>query len=125
MIVGIGCDIVSHHRIAKLLQRFGDRFAEKILAPSELALWQRHPASINYLAKRFAAKEAFVKALGTGFRAGLSLKHIAVINNDAGMPSLLLLDKAQELSQARQVQQSHLSLSDEKDMSLAFVVLTC
>ena len=124
MIVGIGCDIVSHQRIGALLTRFGERFAHKILAPSELSLWRSHPSPVNYLAKRFAAKEAFAKAVGTGFRDGLFLKHIAVTNNTAGMPSLVLEDKALQLSKEKNVSQWHLSLSDEKEVSLAFVVLT-
>lgn len=123
MIAGIGCDVVAHARIQRLVNKFGQKFAEKILAPVELACWQQQARPVNYLAKRFAAKEAFAKALGTGFRDGLSLKHIAVVNNDLGAPVFQLSGVAKAVIEQRQIQQTLLSISDEREMSLAFVIL--
>jgi len=123
MIVGIGTDIVQISRMSKNLQKYGDRFAERILAPAEFETYKQHHKPDHYLAKRFAAKEATAKAFGSGFKNGLSLRHIAIVNEQSGRPVLQFGEFAQQLAQQLQVTRSFISLSDERDYALAVVVL--
>jgi holo-[acyl-carrier protein] synthase len=123
MIYGIGTDIVEVSRIENSLQRHGRRFAARILTQSELQDFDgaSHPAS--YLAKRFAAKEAAVKALGTGFRHGISLLHISIGRDPLGKPTLEFDGEMAARIADAGVVSSHLSLADEKEYAVAFVVL--
>jgi holo-[acyl-carrier protein] synthase len=123
VIFGIGTDIVQVSRMEDNLARHGDRFAERILSDSELAVFSHHARPAHFLAKRFAAKEAAAKAFGTGFSDGLSLRHIVVANEDSGRPTLQFVETAQSLAQQFQITDSFLSLSDEQDYAVAFVVL--
>ncbi len=125
MIYGIGTDIVAIGRMRDALARHGRRFAERILASSELECFDSAPDGAALLAKRFAAKEAFAKALGTGFRDGLALRHIVVVNDPLGRPELQLEGRAQELADAAKVDGLFLSLADEREYAVAFVTLTC
>ena len=124
MIHGIGTDIVEIQRIQDGLDRNGDRFAQRILSEAEYASYKQHANGVAFLAKRYAAKEAAAKALGTGFRDGLSLRHIEVINNELGKPELIFHDYALELVQRMGVLEAHISLSDERHYAVAYVVLT-
>lgn len=119
MILGVGTDIVAIPRVAKVLQRFPQRFTDKILAPIE----QRETMDAAYVAKRFAAKEAALKALGTGLRGGIQWTDLQVLNDALGKPQLKLQGAAAELAAQRGVTQLHVSLSDERDYALAFVIL--
>lgn len=123
MILGIGTDLVEIERIEAALERWGERFARKILVPRELDRLARHRKPAAYLAKRFAAKEAFSKALGTGIRAPVSWHNIGVVNHASGRPYLELAPPLAALVQRRGVQNVHLSLTDERGMAAAFVVL--
>ena len=123
MIYGIGTDIVEVKRIEAGLERHGRRFAERILTASELAAFDNSPQQAAFLAKRFAAKEAAVKALGTGFRHGISLSHINVGRDPLGRPLLEFNGEMATRMAAAGIVSSHLSLSDEKDYALAFVVM--
>lgn len=123
MIHGIGTDIVQVSRFVDSLARHGDRFAERILSESEFKTFCGHAQPAQFLAKRYAAKEAAAKAFGTGFRDGLSLRHIIVVNEDNGRPVLQFVDTAQNLIDRFQIGSSYLSISDEKDYAVAFVVL--
>ena len=125
MIYGIGTDIVAVPRLQTNLDRYGERFAARILAESEMAAFRQVKSQAHFLAKRFAAKEALVKALGTGFRDGLSLRDIAVANDALGKPMLVLSDKLLDRLHSRGVTQQHLSLTDEREYALAFVILEC
>jgi holo-[acyl-carrier protein] synthase len=123
MIFGIGTDIVHVPRMASLLQKHGNKFAERILCEQE---YQQFLASVNqatFLAKRFAAKEAVAKAMGTGFRDGLSLKHISVCNNELGRPDIRLEHRAASLAEELKLGKLFLSLSDEQEYALAFVTI--
>ena len=123
MIFGIGTDIVHINRMRDSLEKYGDKFARRILTDrefSEFAEKQNKPA---FLAKRFAAKEATAKAMGTGFSNGLSLHHIGVKNDEAGKPVLEFLNVADKFLQDNKIKQMHLSLADEKDYAVAFVTL--
>ncbi len=123
MIFGIGTDIVAVPRMARSLERYGRRFAERILAPNELLAFDNHPLPAHFLAKRFAAKEAAAKALGTGFADGLTLRDIAVGHDPRGRPLLNFSDRAMRLAERLGAGEAFLSLSDEKRYAVAFVTL--
>ena len=123
MIYGVGTDVVEVSRIAKALERFGDGFAKKILSPEEFLVFQKNNLKENFLAKRFAAKEAFAKALGTGFREDVNVKSIVVINNELGRPDIKLNKNVARLLKEKKIKSCHLSISDEKNIAAAFVVL--
>ena len=109
MIVGLGTDITELARIRAGCERFGERFQKKILTPQELAAMPECP--VAYLAGRFAAKEAAVKALGTGFVNGLSLQHIEVLRGPLGQPMLHLHGPALARAQELGVSAAHISIS--------------
>ena len=123
MIIGIGTDIVEIYRIQAMWEKHGDRLAERFLAPAELECFQAVTAKVPYLAKRVAAKEAASKALGTGFAQGVSWRHIEVTNDEHGAPRLKLYGEALAKAEQRGVTHCHLSLSDEREFAVAFVVL--
>lgn len=123
MIFGIGTDIVEVSRIEASIQQFGDDFAKRILADSEFPSYQQSQIKARFLAKRFAAKEAFSKALGTGLRAPATFQNIAVSHDTLGKPLLVLATDLQVLLQAKNIAHMHISISDEKNLAAAFVVL--
>lgn len=123
MILGIGTDIARVERFERALARHGERLALRLLGELERERFAGHPARAAYLAKRFAAKEAFVKALGTGLRLGMRWTEVQVTNDALGRPSLQLSGKAHELAMAAGVRAMHLSISDEAPLAVAFVVL--
>ena len=123
MIYGIGTDIVHIKRMRDNLDKYEDKFARRILTDSEFVEFKNKNDKAAFLAKRFAAKEAAAKAMGTGFSQGLSLHHIGVGHDDAGKPVLEFLDVAEKFIQERKIKQAHLSLADERDYAVAFVTL--
>ena len=123
MIAGIGTDLCDIERIARALERFGERFAQKILVDTELERFRRHRKPAAYLAKRFAAKEAFSKAMGTGFRYPVTLQCISVVQNRLGKPSLTFNANLAELVEREGIIGHHLTISDEKSLACACVVL--
>ena len=123
MIAGIGVDIVAVARIARILEQHGDHFARRLLADSEWQDYLATPVRAPFMAKRFAAKEAFGKALGTGIAQGVTLPQIAVLHDAAGRPLLQLSGAAAEQCARRGIVAWHLSLADEKDHAVAMVVL--
>lgn len=123
MIVGIGSDIARIDRFSLAVKRHGPRFAQRILGPDEHAAWLQKSQSAAFLAKRFAAKEAFVKALGLGLREGMQWRDIQVLNDTLGKPYFLLSGNAQRLVQVAGVTTSHVTLSDEAAYAVAFVIL--
>jgi holo-[acyl-carrier protein] synthase len=125
MIYGVGTDVVDIGRIEKALARFGERFARRILCEPELRRFQNHRLPANYLAKRFAAKEAFTKALGTGIHAPANWHGVWVRNLPSGKPVLEFSDKLTKLLQQRKILHSHLSLTDERGIAMATVILEC
>ena len=122
MIVGIGTDIVRIERIQQSLDRLGDAFARRILTETELQLFHNSKQPAAFLAKRFAAKEAAAKALGTGI-GKVSFQHLEVSNDVLGAPKLTFSGYALALQQHKGIESLHISLSDEKDNAIAFVVL--
>lgn len=122
MIFGIGTDIVAVARLGELYRRHGDRALEKLLAVTERADFARSADPARFLAKRFAAKEAFGKALGTGIAAPATLPNIGVIHDALGKPGFGYAPQLEQWLTDRGLI-AHLSISDEKEFATAFVVL--
>ena len=123
MIMGIGTDLCSVERIARSLERFGDRFVNRILTPEERARFARTRDKAGHLAKRFAAKEAFSKAIGTGVHAPFTWQSITVTRNARGKPGIEPDAAMAAHLQTMGVTGCHISLTDDGDMAMAFVVL--
>lgn len=123
MIAGIGVDIVHVPRMQQGLERYGDRLARRILTKAELLEFSSVKAKASFLAKRFAAKEAAVKALGMGFRNGLRMRDIGVTHDDLGKPMLAFTGTAEDVRLEKGITAGHVSLADEKDYAIAFVSL--
>ncbi len=123
MITGIGTDVCSIPRIEKTLARFGDRFVKRILTPSERARYARTRDKAGHLAKRFAAKEAFAKAIGTGVHAPFTWQSISLTRDARGKPGI-----EPDAAMARHLERigvtlAHVSLTDDAGVAVAFVVL--
>jgi holo-[acyl-carrier protein] synthase len=123
MIYGIGTDIISVGRVERALARFGERFVERILSTNERRDYQRAPIAPRFLAKRFAAKEAFSKAIGTGIRRPVTWKYISIGHDRRGKPIIEPHPDLLSFMQARGIVASHVSISDEHDSAVAFVLL--
>jgi holo-[acyl-carrier protein] synthase len=122
MIYGVGTDIVSVARMAEYWQRHGGRGLEKMLAPEERDACRESPDPGRFLAKRFAAKEALGKAFGTGVRDPLLLPAVAVSHDELGKPAFAYSPELAAHLTARGLV-AHLSISDEQDYAVAFVIL--
>jgi holo-[acyl-carrier protein] synthase len=125
VIFGVGTDVVEIERIEKALGRWGERFARRILCDPELKRFLGHRQPAAYLAKRFAAKEAFTKALGTGIQAPANWHGVWVINQPSGKPDLEFSAPLQSLLSERGISRAHLSLADERGVAVATVILEC
>jgi holo-[acyl-carrier protein] synthase len=123
VIYGIGIDIVEPQRIARLAEKYGERFARRVLTPLEWPAFQRTVRPVLFLANRFAAKEAFSKAMGTGFRYPVTLQCISVIQNSAGKPGLAFHPRLEEFVRSRGIVRHHVTISDERALACACVVL--
>lgn len=127
MIYGIGTDLCDVQRVSEALARHGDRFAQRILAEGELVTWRARTArhagrGQRFLATRFAAKEAFSKAIGLGIRMPMTWRHCEVVHNPAGQPAFALHGDLQTWFTERRLR-AHLSITDEGDLTAAFVVV--
>ena len=125
MIYGVGTDLIEIGRVERVLKRYGERFARRILCEPELRRFRAHRKPVAYLAKRFAAKEAFTKALGTGIHAPANWHGVWVVNLKSGKPVLEFSPELKLLLEERKIGGAHLSLSDERDMAAATVILEC
>ncbi len=128
MIIGLGSDLCNIERLAKVLERHGERFEQRCFTETERAKAARRPyTKAGTLAKRFAAKEAFSKAIGTGFSRGVFMKDIGVVNAPSGAPTLALTGGAAarlaEMSPAGHSMRVHLTLTDDHPWAQAFVIL--
>jgi holo-[acyl-carrier protein] synthase len=123
MIFGIGTDLVEYARIERLLARYGTRLAERLLSAEELLEFATTKSPARLLAKRFAAKEALAKALGTGLRHPVSLSRISVSHDELGKPNFKFDAILSAYLAEKNIGKCHLSLSDEREMIIAFVVL--
>ena len=127
MILGIGNDITDIRRIESTLERFGDRFVQRIFTPAEQATANRRATKAPTYAKRFAAKEACAKALGTGLRRGVFWRDMGVVNLPSGQPTLVLtggaLARLQSLIPSGLTPRIHLTITDEYPYAEAFVII--
>ena len=123
MIVGMGTDLCEIARVERSIERFGDRFLERIYTPAEIAYCMQKRAFAESFAARFAAKEAGSKALGTGISRGVSWKEFEVRRAPSGKPSLVLSGRAAELANALGVQNIALSLTHTRNMAMAVVLM--
>lgn len=123
MIFGIGTDIVALARIEALHQRYGARFAQRILSTTEMAELQSHQFPARMLMKRFAAKEAVAKAAGTGLRHPLSMQNISVVHDTQGKPMFQFAAELASHLTGLGITSHHLSISDEREVAVAFVIL--
>lgn len=122
MIVATGVDLTEIARIARMVQEHGQRFLDRIYTEAEQAYCLRKHAAAESLASRFAAKEAVMKCLGTGWSDGVGFRQIEVVRNPGSPPTLRLHGRAQELAAALGIARWHVSLSHDRGLALAFVV---
>lgn len=123
MIYGIGVDVLEPGRVARLLEAYGERFARRVLTPDELPYYERSRRPAMFIANRFAAKEAFSKAMGTGFRFPVTLGQISIIQNRLGKPELYYREALQRLVDAEGIAGGYVTISDEQSVICAVVVL--
>ena len=129
MILGIGSDITDVRRIAKVIDRHGERFLDRIFTPTERARAEHRKNRVETYAKRFAAKEACAKALGTGLRRGVWWRDMGVVNRPSGQPTMLLtggaLRRLEAITPPGHEARIDLTISDEGPMAMAYVIISC
>lgn len=123
MIFGIGTDMVRIERVAAVYERFGAHFVERLLLPQERAAFDGNRRPARFLAMRFAAKEAIVKALGTGFGHGVWIRDIGFMANDWGKPEVVFSARGRALADRLGAGEGHVSLSDEAGLVIAVAVM--
>ena len=123
MIFGVGTDIVELSRIQGTFDRFGDHFVDRLLMDEERALFEGIKWPVRFLAMRFAAKEATVKAMGTGFRNGMWIRDVGIVNNDWGRPVVIYSERGQGVCDSLGIGASHVSLTDDAGLIVAFAVV--
>ena len=123
MIFGIGTDILRLQRVEAIYQRFGERFVRRLLMPEELAMFPQTRHAVRFLAMRFAAKEAIVKAMGTGFANGMWIRDAGVQSNRLGRPEIIFSERGRQLCDKLGIGDGHLTLSDEAGLVVAVAVL--
>jgi len=123
MIFGVGTDIVELSRIQETFNRFGDHFVERLLMDEERELFERNKWPVRFLAMRFAAKEATVKAMGTGFAHGMWIRDVGIINNDWGRPEVIWSERGQGVCKRLGIGAGHVSLSDDAGLVIAFAMV--
>ncbi len=123
MIFGIGVDVLEAARISRTLERFGDRFVEHLLMPEERSQLARTQRRERFLAMRFAAKEAIVKAMGTGFAHGMWIRDVGVVQNAWGKPEVVFSARGERVRRALGVGDAHVTLTDEAGLVVAVAVL--
>jgi holo-[acyl-carrier protein] synthase len=123
MIYGIGVDLVEPQRVARLLEKYGERFAHRVLTAREWPAYERTVRPAHLIAKHFAAKEALSKAMGTGFRYPVTLQSISVVADRRGKPGFEFKADLASLMAAEGITAHHVSISDENNMVCAFAIL--
>ncbi len=123
MIFGIGTDLVQQERVQRAIDRFGQRFAERILMDREMDAYLAHKKPARFLAMRFAAKEAVVKAMGTGFAHGMWVRDVGIVQNEWGRPEIIYSDRGVAMCDELGIGEGHVSLTDEAGFVVAFAVL--
>jgi holo-[acyl-carrier protein] synthase len=123
VIFGIGTDIVQIARMERIHERHGQRFAQHLLMPEEMSAYRSHARPARYLAMRFAAKEAIVKAMGTGFAHGMWLRDTGIVPNEWGRPEIVWSQRGREMCEKLGIGDGHVTLTDEAGLVVAVVVL--
>ena len=123
MIFGVGTDILELSRIQETYNRFGDHFVTRLLMEEERGQFARNKWPVRFLAMRFAAKEATVKAMGTGFAHGMWIRDVGIVNNSRGRPEIIWSARGQSVCNELGIGGGHVSLSDDAGLVLAFAVL--
>ena len=125
MIYGVGTDIVKLSRVQRTYDRFGQRFVERLLMDEEVEQFDQNKWPVRFLAMRFAAKEATVKAMGTGFAHGVWIRDVGTINNAWGRPEIIWSDRGRARCGELGIGDGHVSLTDDAGLILAFSVVMC
>ena len=125
MIYGVGTDVVQIDRIAGSLERFGERFVQRLLMPEEFQQFTSSKRQVRFLAMRFAAKEAIAKAMGTGFAHGVWIRDMGVVQNAWGKPEIVYSERGRMMCRKLGIGEGHISLTDDAGLVMAFAVLEC
>ncbi|MBT8442946.1 MAG: holo-ACP synthase [Gammaproteobacteria bacterium] len=123
MIFGVGIDILQADRVTKIYRDYGERFARRILMPEELAMLAAHKRPERFLGMRFAAKEAVVKAMGTGFANGMWVRDAGVMPDRFGRPEIIFSPRGRDKCDELGICGGHLTLSDEAGLIVAVAIL--
>jgi holo-[acyl-carrier protein] synthase len=123
MIFGIGTDVVQQERVRLVHEKFGDRFVERLLLPAELEAFRRYTRPVRFLAMRFAAKEAIVKAMGTGFAHGMWIRDTGIVSNAWGKPEIIWSERGRHMCEKLGIGEGHVTLTDEAGLIVAVAVL--
>ncbi len=123
MIFGIGTDLVKMERMEKVYERHGERLVNHLLLPQELELFRNNKRPVRFLAMRFAAKEAIVKAMGTGFSHGMWIRDCGFVPNSWGKPEVIWSERGRALADQFGIGEGHLTLTDEEGLIVAVAVL--
>ena len=123
MIFGIGTDVVQLDRVRLVHEKFGERFVERLLLPAELEAFRRYRRPLRFLAMRFAAKEAIVKAMGTGFEHGMWIRDSGVVSNAWGKPEIIWSERGRRMCEQLGIGEGHVTLTDEAGLIVAVAVL--
>jgi holo-[acyl-carrier protein] synthase len=123
MIFGIGTDVVRLERVRQVHEKFGERFVERLLLPAELEAFRRYQRPVRFLAMRFAAKEAIVKAMGTGFSHGMWIRDSGVVSNAWGKPEIIWSERGRGMCEKLGIGEGHVTLTDEAGLIVAVAIL--
>jgi len=123
VIFGIGTDVVQVSRVQAVYEKHGERFVQRLLLPEEDAAFRRYKRPVRFLAMRFAAKEAVVKALGTGFAHGIWVRDVGIVQNAWGRPEVIWSERGRELRDRLGAGEGHVTLTDEAGLVVAVAVL--
>ena len=123
MIYGVGTDLVELSRVQETYDRFGDHFVRRLLMEEERVLFEKNKWPVRFLAMRFAAKEATVKAMGTGFAHGVWIRDVGIVNNSWGRPEIIWSERGRAVCDELGIGEGHVSLTDDAGLILAFAVV--
>jgi holo-[acyl-carrier protein] synthase len=123
VIFGVGTDIVELSRVQATYDRFGDHFVSRLLMDEERRLFDASKRPARFLAMRFAAKEATVKAMGTGFAHGMWLRDVGIVSNDWGRPLVIFSERGRNVCRELGIGEGHVSLTDDAGLVMAFAVV--